>query len=193
MISKEIGSEFLRAKILIYLTHNPLSYMTLYSYTVPLFIKHLGGLKHIVEKAEAHGVDEAALLQDSLAPDMFNFTKQVQIACDHAKGATARLAKMEIPSFADTEASFSELKARIDKTIEFISSVPESAFSEADDVKVTFPYFPGMYMTGPEYHRDYALPNFFFHLTTAYGLVRKAGVQIGKPDFMNGLPLRPLE
>ncbi len=160
---------------------------------MPVFIKLLTGLKHVIEKAEAHEADETALLTDSLAPDMFPFQKQVQIACDNAKAATARLAGIEVPSFPDTEASLADLKARIDKTIEFISSVPESSFEGAEDRQVTLPYFPQKYMTGSDYHRDYALPNFFFHLTTAYGLVRKAGVPVGKADFINGLILRPLE
>ncbi len=164
----------------------------IYTYTVPSFIKTLGGLKHIIEKAEAHGVDEQTLLNDALAPDMFPFVRQVQIACDHAKGAVVRLTGMENVSFPDTEATFAELKTRIDKTIEFVASVPESAFEDAAERQVTLPYFPGKYMTGFDYAREYAIPNFYFHVTVAYGLVRKAGVPVGKPDFMNGLPLRDI-
>jgi hypothetical protein len=165
----------------------------IYTYTVPVFIKHLGALKHCLQKAEAHGVDEGALLKDSLAPDMFPFVRQVQIACDHAKGATARLGGVEIPSYPDNESSLAELKARIDTTLAFVSSVPESAFLTAGDRQITLPYFPEKYMTGFDYAREYALPNFFFHVTTAYGLMRKAGVPLGKSDFMNGLPLKPLD
>jgi uncharacterized protein len=165
----------------------------LYNYIAPALIKGLGGLRNILEKAEAHGVTEEELFGDALAPDMFPFVKQVQIACDQAKGAMARLSGTDIPSFADTEGTYEELKARIDKTIAFISSIPESAFINAATVQVTLPYFPGKYMTGPDYAREYVIPNFYFHLTTAYGLIRKRGVAIGKADFMNGLPLRPLE
>jgi hypothetical protein len=161
----------------------------LYTFTVPIFIKSLGGLKAILEKAKAHGVDEALLLRDALAPDMFPFVKQVQVACDNAKGATARLAGIEIPAYPDTETTLDELIARIDTTVAFISSVSPDAFADADERRITLPYFAGKYFTGFDYAREYALPNFFFHVTTAYGLVRKAGVPIGKADYMNGLPL----
>lgn len=163
---------------------------SIYTFTVPIFIKHLEGLKHCIEKTIEHGVDEKALLGDSLAPDMFPFTRQVQIACDNAKGATARLAGVDIPPFPDTEATFSELMKRIDTTLEFVKSVPEASFHDGEDRQVTLPYFPGKYMTGFDYAREYALPNFFFHVTVAYGLMRKAGVPLGKADYMNGLPLR---
>lgn len=162
----------------------------LYTFTVPIFIKSLGGLKNILLKAKEHGVDETALLADALAPDMFPFVRQVQIACDNAKGATARLAGVEIPSYPDTEATLDELIARIDTTIAFISTVSPEAFQDADERRVTLPYFTGKYFTGFDYAREYALPNFFFHVTTAYALIRKAGVPIGKADYMNGFPLR---
>jgi uncharacterized protein len=165
---------------------------TLYTFTVPIFVKSLNALKHCIEKAEEHAVDEASLIESTLAPDMFPFSRQVQIACDNAKGATARLSGTEVPSFPDTETTLSELKVRIDNTLAFIESVPESAFGEAETRQVTLPYFPGKYMTGFDYAREYALPNFFFHVTIAYGLMRKAGVPLGKADFMNGLPLKDL-
>jgi hypothetical protein len=166
----------------------------IYTYTVPVFIKHLGGLKNVLEKASAFikekGMDEKVLLASSLAPDMFPLTRQVQIACDTAKGAVARLAGMDIPAKEDTETDIVGLMARIDWTIAFIQAVPESAFADAADRKVTLPYFPGKYMTGFDYAREYAVPNFLFHVVTAYGLVRHAGVQIGKGDYMNGMPLK---
>lgn len=162
----------------------------IYTYTVPVFVKALGGLKIILEKAEAHGVNEAELLGSALAPDMFPFVRQVQIACDNAKGAVVRLTGIENQAFSDTETTIAELKTRIDKTIAFVAAVPESAFDGAEDRQVTLPYFPGKYMTGAEYAREYVIPNFFFHATIAYGLVRKAGVPIGKSDFLNGLPLK---
>lgn len=164
----------------------------IYTYTIPVLAKALGGLKHVIEKAEAHGVDEMTLMNDALAPDMFPFVRQVQITCDHAKGAVARLTGTENPSFPDTEASLGALKARIDKTIAFINSVPESSYEAADTRKITLPYFPGKYMTGFDYAREYVIPNFYFHATIAYGLVRKAGVPVGKADYINGLPLHNL-
>lgn len=168
----------------------------IYTYTVPLFIKSLGGLKAVLSKAEAHakeaGIAEADLLADRLAPDMFPLVKQVQVACDNAKGATARLAGIEIPKFDDTEQSFAELQTRIDKTIEFMQSVPEGAFDEAATRQIVLPYFPDKYMTGFDYVREYVLPNFFFHVVTAYALVRKNGAPIGKADFANNPTFRDL-
>ncbi len=164
----------------------------IYMFTVPVFRKSLGGLKVVLEKAKAHGVDESLLLGDTLAPDMFPFVRQVQIACDNAKGSVARLAGVPIPSFPDTETTIDALIERVTATLTFIDSVPESAFAEAETRQVTLPYFPGKYMTGFDYAREYALPNFFFHVTIAYGLVRKAGVPIGKTDYLNGLPLRDI-
>lgn len=168
----------------------------LYTYTVPLFIKMLGGLKNCLEKtatfAREKGIPEADILQDRLAPDMFPLVKQVQIATDNAKGAAARLSGTDIPKYEDTETTIAELIARIEKTLAFIQSVPESAFEKAADVQVTLPYFPGKFMTGFDYAREYALPNFFFHTVTAYGLMRKRGVEIGKADYVFSLPLRDL-
>jgi hypothetical protein len=168
----------------------------IYTYTVPVFIKHLGGLKNILEKAAAFivekGLNEKELLASVLYTDMFNFTKQVQVACDTAKGAVARLAGVEIPKYEDTETTIAELMARVDKTIVFIQSVPESLFADATARKVTLPYFKDKYMTGFDYAREYAVPNFLFHVVTAYGLVRHAGVPIGKADYMNGMPLKDL-
>ena len=168
----------------------------IYTYTVPLFVKSLGGLKNVLVKAEAHakekGESEADMLADRLAPDMFSLAKQVQVACDNAKGATARLAGVEVPKFEDTEQTFSELMARIDKTIEFVQSVPESAFADAASRKVTLPYFAGKYITGFDYVREYALPNFFFHVVAAYAIVRKNGVAIGKADYANNPNFRDL-
>lgn len=167
----------------------------LYTFTVPVFIKTLGGLKNVLGKAQAHladtAGDEATLLADRLAPDMFPLVKQVQVACDNAKGATARLAGVEAPKYEDTEQTINELIARINKTVDFVQSVSEASFKDAAARKVTLPYFPDKYMTGFDYAREYAIPNFFFHVVTAYGIVRKNDVAIGKADYTNGLPLQP--
>ena len=168
----------------------------IYTYSVPLFIKSLGGLKTVLTKAEAHakeaGIAEADFLADRLAPDMFPLVKQVQVACDNAKGATARLAGVEAPKYEDTEATFAELQARIDKTLAFIQSVPEGAFEDAATRQIVLPYFPDKYMTGFDYLREYVLPNFFFHVVTAYAIVRKNGAPIGKADFANNPTFRDL-
>ncbi len=167
---------------------------TIYDFVQPVFVKHLGGLKLVLEKTESFikekGMSESDFLQSTMWDDMFPFVRQIQIAGDNAKGAMARLAGMEVPSFEDNEKTIAELKARIEKTIDFVKSVPESAFSGAADVKVSLPYWGGKHMTGYDYARFYAVPNFLFHVTTAYDLARKAGVPVGKADYMNGNPLR---
>ena len=165
---------------------------TYYNFTVPLFTKVLKALDGVMTKAEASGKDAQTLLSAQLAPDMFPFKKQVQIACDNAKGVSSRLAGVENPAHEDNEETFADLHARIAKTLEFISSIPESAFEGAAERQITLPYFPGKYMTGKDYLEQYALANFFFHVTTAYGILRKEGVEIGKADFIGGMPLRDL-
>lgn len=163
----------------------------MYEFSVPVLVKALGGLKNILEKAQAAGVDEAVLMADALAPDMFPFTRQVQIACDNAKGAVARLSGQEIPVYEDTEATLAELIARVEKTLAYVQGFTEADFAGAEERQVTLPYFPGTYMTGYDYLREYVLPNFFFHVTTSYALIRKHGIAIGKGDYLNGLPLKP--
>lgn len=169
----------------------------MFQYTVPIFIKSLGGLQTVLTKAQAHctssGLHESDLLADRLAPDMFPLVKQVQSACDNAKNAVGRLTGITPPVFEDTEQSLGELIARVEATIAYLQTVPESAYAGAEERQVTLPYFPGKYMTGFEYAREYALPNFFFHLVTAYGIIRKNGVAIGKADYTNGLTLRDEE
>lgn len=168
----------------------------IYASTVPLCIKTLGALKHILEKSEAyaaeHGIAASEYLDARIAPDMFDLKRQVQIASDNAKGGTARLSGVEAPKYEDTETTFAELYARIDKTLAFVQSVPVSAFRDAATRQVTLPYFPGKYMTGEDYAREYLIPNFLFHVVTAYDILRMQGVPLGKADYTNGLPLRDL-
>jgi hypothetical protein len=164
----------------------------IYDFTVPVFIKMLGGLKGVLQKAKAHGLDEKALLSEQLAPDMFPFAKQVQVACDNAKGAAARLSGQEPPKMDDTEQSIDDLIARVDATVAFLNTVKESDFADAPKQQITLPYFPGKFMGGYDYAREYAIPNFFFHVAMAYALVRKNGVEIGKADYINGIPLQDL-
>lgn len=164
----------------------------LYAFSVPVFTKALKALDGVLAKAIASGKDGATLVNAQLAPDMFPLKKQVQIASDNAKGVSARLAGVEIPSYEDTEETLVELQARIAKTLEFIGSLPESSFEGAADRQIVLPFIPGKYMTGSDYLEQYALANFFFHVTTAYGILRKEGVEIGKADFIGGMPLRDL-
>ena len=170
--------------------------LDIYSVTVQLFIKMLEGLKVVLQKAEAYAqennIHEEALLNDSLFPDMFPLKRQVQIASDNAKGAVARLSGTQAPSYEDTEETFNELYARIDKTVDYLRTFTESSFEGGLERQVTLPYFPGKYMTGKEYLVGHALPNFHFHVVTAYGIVRKNGVPLGKALYINGLPLKDL-
>lgn len=166
---------------------------SIYEFTIPVFIKMLGGLKGVLKKAGEHPeLDQTALLNDRLAPDMFPLVKQVQVATDNAKGAAARFSGTEAPKYEDNETTLAELDARIDKTIEYLKSFNKESFANAANIQATFPYFPGKFMNGFDYAREYAIPNFFFHVATAYAIVRKNGVQIGKADYMNGLPLQDL-
>jgi uncharacterized protein len=158
-----------------------------------IFTKQLGALKNILEAAKTYAeekkIDPSVLLNDRIAPDMFPFVRQVQIACDNAKSAMARLAGIENPKHEDIETTIAELHDRIEKTLAFVHSVPQSAFTEAATRRITLPYFPNLSMSGEEYVTQYAIPNFLFHVTIAYAIMRHQGVPIGKKDFMNGLPL----
>jgi hypothetical protein len=166
----------------------------IYTYTVPVFTKMLGGLKLVLAKAKedvvAGKLDEKTLIEDRLAPDMFAFAKQVQTACDNAKGAAARLSGAEVPSFEDNETTIDELVARVDKTLAFLATVTEESFTGAAERKVEIKYFAPKWFTGFDYAREYAIPNFFFHLSMAYAIVRKNNVPIGKTEYMVSLPLR---
>ena len=154
-----------------------------------VFQRFLKNLRKILEKARdhaaAHKIDEAAILGARLFPDMFPMSRQVQIASDSAKGAVARLAGMEIPSFPDVEKTFDELMARVDKTLAFIDAVPPRAFAGAAErqIVLSFPSFRREF-NGADYLRTWALPNFYFHITTAYALLRSNGVPVGKMDYL---------
>ncbi len=162
---------------------------TTYDASVPAFRQILKSLSRLLDKAEAHaaekGVDVSTLLSARLAPDMFDFTRQLQIATDHAKGAAGRLAGVDIPKFEDNEKTVADLKARIQKTLDFIASVQPEQFAGAEDkeIKLVFPWATYDF-TGRSYLMHYALPNFYFHATTAYDILRREGLAIGKMDFL---------
>jgi hypothetical protein len=163
--------------------------LSLYDLSVPVFSHSLKALAEILKKAkaftEAKKIDPAVLLQSRLAPDMFPLVKQVQLASDFAKGGSARIAGVEVPSYADTEASFAELHARIEKTLAFIASIPADAFKGAESRDITVPMRPEpKVFNAMTYLRHGALPNFFFHTTTTYDILRHNGVDIGKRDFL---------
>lgn len=126
-----------------------------------------------------------------LAPDMFHFARQIQVACDNAKNNTARLAGVEAPKFEDTEKTFADFYTRIDKTVEYISIITPEQFEWLDARKVTLPYasFAGTYFMWPDYIRTHAIPNYMFHESMIYALARSNGFDIGKKDFFFELPL----
>ncbi|HET8729898.1 MAG TPA: DUF1993 domain-containing protein [Moraxellaceae bacterium] len=162
---------------------------TIFDATVPVFQQTLNSLLNILDRAEAHAKekcqDPAELLNANLAPDMFNCIRQVQIATDHAKGCIARLAGVDIPKYEDNEKTFDELRARIRKTLDFIATVkPEQVVgAESKDIKLVFPWATYDF-TGQRYVTYWALPNYFFHVTTAYDILRHKGVPLGKADFL---------
>jgi uncharacterized protein len=166
--------------------------MTLYSASVPVFTRMLGNLLTWLDKAEAHAAakkfEPAVLLGTRLAPDMLPFTRQVQIACDSAKFGVARVAGVDAPKFDDNEASFADLRVRIHKTLDFVASVPAAQIDGQEERDVTLPRRDGPIVLKAEaYLKGHAMPNFFFHLTTAYALLRHNGVDVGKSDFLGKL------
>ena len=162
---------------------------SIYQASVPVFLKTLGNLSAILDKgaafAEEKKVDPKVLLNYRLAPDMFPLTSQVQNATDHAKRGTARLAGIEAPAYDDNETSFAELKARIDKTLAFINPIKPSQVDGAESREIVLKMGgSNRTLTGQTYLMHHALPNFFFHTTTAYAILRHCGVNIGKRDFI---------
>jgi hypothetical protein len=164
----------------------------MYQASVPAFLTMLKNLTAFLDKAEAYAadreIDPQVLLNWRLAPDMFPLTRQIQIAADFAKGTTARLAGKEVPKYADDEKSFAELKARLAKTVKFVESIAPKDFdgSEARDITLTVGG-QEMRFKGEPYLVHFALPNFYFHATTAYDILRRCGVDIGKRDFIGAI------
>ena len=163
--------------------------ISLYAASVPSFQVSLKALKGILQKADAHAVaakvDASVYLQARLYPNMFPLVRQVQITCDFAKGCAARLAGIEMPKFDDNEATFADLQARIDKTLEFLGSVQPGQIDgqEGRDIEIkagtrTLNFKGQAYLTG------FVLPNFYFHATAAYAILRHSGVEFGKGDFL---------
>jgi uncharacterized protein len=163
--------------------------ISMYQASAPRFVNMLGNLSAILDKAQSHvearKIDSAALTAFRLFPDMLPMTRQVQIACDAAKGAVARLAGVDIPKHEDTEQTFAELKARIAKTIEFVRSVKPAQLDGTEDKDITVTVggkdttFKGM-----QFLLGRALPNLYFHVTTTYNILRHNGVEIGKRDYL---------
>jgi hypothetical protein len=156
--------------------------------SVPVFVKSLTNMRAWLDKA-ASEKSEAELLEARLAPDMRPLPAQYQMASDSAKNALARLTGKDAPSMPDTEQSFAELKDRCDRTIAYLNSFDAAALAGSEDreVVIKFPNGMGYRFVGREYLAGFALPNFFFHVTTAYAILRNAGVSLGKPDFLQHL------
>jgi hypothetical protein len=165
---------------------------SLYDATVPLMIRTLTNLSKIIDKAVAQAKTEdkplAELIGAQLAPDMRPFSFQIQSASDAAKGCAARLANVAVPSMPDTETTFPELQQRIAKTIDFLKTIKPEQLAGAEDREIVLKFPNGEYkFTGKDFATNFSLPNFFFHVTTAYALLRHKGIAIGKMDFLGGV------
>lgn len=163
--------------------------LTMYDLSVPVFTRGLGQLAHLLDKGLAHAqaanIDPATLVEARLAPDMFPLARQVQSASDASKLAVARIAGITAPAFADTETTFEELQARIARTLDFFKTVDRSQLDGAEGRPVVVKARGNeMHFTAERYLLQFALPNFFFHLTTAYGVLRHSGVPVGKLDYL---------
>ena len=166
----------------------------IYKTVIPQFSKMLGNLVAILDKAAAHTETKKfemdVLLQARLSPDQFNLIRQVQVACDTAKLGAARLADKEqdAPNHPDTEQSLADIKARVQSVIAYLGTLSEADFSGAGQRRITQPRWKGKTLSGEEFLLQHAIPNLYFHVTTAYAILRHNGVEVGKKDFLGGLP-----
>ena len=166
--------------------------ISMYQASVPSFIRALTNLGAILAKAAAHAearkIDPLVLTGTRLFPDMFPLSRQIQTTCDNAKGAAARLANIEIPKHEDTETTLPELKSRIHKTLDFLRPIGPAQLEGAEgrEIVLSFPTNT-LRFTGRAYLTDFALPNFYFHLTVSYALLRGDGVELGKRDFLGAI------
>ena len=161
-------------------------------------IKSLEALSSILEKAAAHAETrktanrsyEEWLLNDRLVFDQLPLARQVQIACDNAKNSIKRITGADVPAFEDNETTFAQLQERIAKTITLLDAVKPDHVNEKEEVRVSLPYWGEKSLSGYEYATEYLIPNFYFHVTTAYAIIRKNGVALGKSDYLGPLPLK---
>ncbi|HEX8955423.1 MAG TPA: DUF1993 domain-containing protein [Burkholderiaceae bacterium] len=163
--------------------------LSMYQITIPVFTRALNNLSAILNKGAAHAearkIDPSVFINSRLAPDMFALARQVQIATDVVKGCAARLAQVDVPSFADTEASFPELQERIAKTLAFLNSITEAQLEGSESKTVSLKIRGNdVEMKGLPYLNGFVLPNLFFHVTTAYAILRHNGVELGKSDYL---------
>jgi uncharacterized protein len=164
--------------------------------SLPVFEIGLNALSAVLEKAEVHAaakkIDPSVLLNSRLSPDMFALARQVQIASDQAKNGSARLAGVEAPRYEDNETTIDQLKARIAKTVAYLKTLDPKQIDAAADREITFPLGPTNkgHMKGDDYLNHFVLPNFYFHITVSYAILRHCGIDIGKRDFLGGIPIR---
>ena len=163
--------------------------------SIPVFEIGLNALSANLDKAAAFAaakkIDSAVLVSTRLAPDMFPLSRQVQIATDQAKNGSARLAGVEAPKYEDNETTIDQLKARIAKTVAYIKTLDARQIDGAADRQINFPVGPNKgQMKGDDYLNHFVLPNFYFHITTAYDILRHCGVEVGKRDFLVSIPLK---
>lgn len=163
--------------------------LTMYQASIPVFVRMLGNLSSILDKAVEHAetknIDQAVFINARLAPDMYPLSRQVQIATDMAKGCAARLAGIEVPSYEDNETTFADLQARIAKTVVFLQSVSDGQINGSEERTVTLKLRgKEVSFQGLPYLLHFVLPNFYFHITTTYAILRHNGVEIGKMDYI---------
>lgn len=162
--------------------------LSMHDASIRVLVHALESLSKLLDKAAAHAeakkIDPAVFVQARLFPDMFPLARQVQIASDSAKGCGARLAQVDVPSYADTETTFPELQARVAKTIAFLRGLDASRFAGSEDRPITLKLDRERTFSGRDYLLNFVLPNFFFHVTTAYAILRHNGVDIGKMDYL---------
>jgi hypothetical protein len=165
-----------------------------YAITITQFTKMLQNLSRILDKAaleaEAKKVDFLVYLNSRLAPDQFNLVRQIQIACDTAKLCAARLTGKEAPVHEDNEKTLVELKERIQKVVTFLATFNEADYKDSATIKVSQPRWEGKYLTGTEFAIQHAIPNMYFHVTTAYAILRHNGITIGKKDYLGEMPYK---
>ena len=166
--------------------------ITMYSASVPVFVRLLGNLSAWLDKAAAHAeakkFDQSVYITSRLSPDMLPFPNQIQIACDGVKFGVARLSGVEAPKFEDNETTLAQLKERIAKTLAFVQSVDADKIIGTEEKDINVPRRAGvLVMKGERYLHQFVMPNFYFHVTTAYALLRHNGVELGKADFLGSL------
>jgi uncharacterized protein len=165
--------------------------LSIYSSLVPVSVHFLNNLSAILGKgaefSKSRNIDESVLVTDRLAPNMFPLSRQIQIACDMVKGGAARLAGIEIPKFEDNETTLAQLQERIRKTVAFVESIPAAKFNGSETRQIKLQAGPReLEFVGDQYLHNWVLPNLYFHVTTAYNILRHNGVELGKIDYLGG-------